>query len=635
MRSCFTSIALPPPHFARMSTAVAVQPLHGRGHGTGLGKDARPPLVPFSLFGARQQPAPAALSLAAADRELAFPAPLPSNLTALLLGHTGPAKARHGSVMGGGAHDENAASSSSSPYAPSSKSPRKAPSTTATAGRRTVSFSSSPLESLHSSPRHARSHHAFLPLRLRQVYSASARSTPLFGTAVLDKSADARRVASPPPAQLAPDFDDCEMDDDAATDDEAESASVYQLLLSSPSPAQSPSRPPALAQTRPSPARVPAVLTPLGSTFPPTMPVPQSILKRSQYPIMRAPNAIEGSRRNGGRRKHALAFSDADAAAKLDLLAAKGTVTASGSTTTGRGTVDGAKRARKAGDGAPAAASTSGVAGGRAAAGRGAGDDPPEAPNPRSSGAPTSSASRPAYPPDDDPVHLRVPLLTLRESLRTFLAPLHQPVLASSADSPPAIPSGLLPRATLDKSSPLHLSMRGAQASVIALTTDTATDSSSDDDSPSLPAVPVLLPEIESAYARLVRALIRLPPTLADASHTLAPLIEYRGSLLRSLDRDISNVISFPLAPVRPRGFLGDMGSSSGSDSGSSSPLKPDAGKCTARKGLSDEEMRRQKDEAGVAQIAIKVVAALAQQERLYSLFSRESFILPVPVFKC
>ncbi|KAL8279224.1 hypothetical protein RQP46_008480 [Phenoliferia psychrophenolica] len=640
----------------QMSSSV-VFGSHGHGHigHGGHSKEARIPLAP-SVAPHHPPPTKHALVLVresptSSDPFDSVPAPLPSsNFTALLLGQL--QKPRYSLP---GTHNENvlALSSSSSPQGPfagpkACKSSSSGGSAAQTGGRRSVKFSSSPLESLHSSPRHAGANLFFPSHSSKAVYSSAPRQ-PLFplahphpnplALAALDRpvtSSPTRRVASPALPLAAPlpvassplSLED--LDPDESEDEDQADEAVFSLLLGSPSPSQSPTRPQPL-KLAPSPACAPAIFTPLGSTFPPSVHHPHSILKRSRHPILKAPNATEGSRRNGGRRKHALGWSDADAAAAgagvgLGMLAAKGTASTSNNAGgASRATGDPVKRARRAGENSVASTSgPAGGAGGRQAAGQDGGDEPPEGSRPPSSGPLGPSASRQMqYPRDDDPIVLRVPLLTLRESLRSFAAPNQSPsgALASSSPVPPSgLPTGLLPRSTSnDRSSPLHQSMRGTQPSAIARTTDSAPNA----DAP--PPMPVLLCEIESAYAHLVRALIRLPTPLADAERTLAPLTEYRSSLLRSLDRDISNIVSFPTPspfnPPRGRGgLLSENGSSSGSDSGSSSPLAE--GTRGTRRGLSDEEMRRQKDEVAVAQVAIKVVSALARDPRLFKLFS-------------
>lgn len=597
---------------------------------------ARFPLLPFPPPKSKHSPIAVDSAASPDPSNPSCPTPLPTapfSSSAIFLGPLKPRRAGGGLALGPVGHDENLASSSSSPVSSSITAGAKATRGNGPVSlrKRSVKFSSTHLDSLQSSPRHS-SPHAFLPASHpeRPVYSA-ARLFPL----ALEPFAPSqtRPVASPPSPRDA--ADDGE---ESPTDDEEDEATVLQLLLSSPSSSQSPSRPRTLpARCPPPPA--PFAFTPLGLTHPHASRHPQSILKKSKHPILKVASAVEGCRRNGGRRRHALGWLDADAAAVgIEVNTAKGTT---GTSNGAAGRPGGPKR-RKQDTRTPASTTevsssgTGGVGGngGGQGAGGDEGDDRPEQPPP-SIGLPSANPSkRVDYPADDDPIHLRVPLLTLRQSLESFLSPRQAPQPTTSD-----LPSGLLPRTSppTDKSSPLHLSMRGANLCAIALATDSAMEVD-DDTTSSSPFLPIMLPEIELAYARLVRALIRLPTPLADASRTLAPLREYRASLLCSLDRDISNVVSFPASIAmtsRARGLLGERrdtasGSASGSESGSSSPLKHEEAK-RSKKGLSEEEMRRQKDEGAVAQVAIKVVAALAQDSRLYSLFSGSYFSLPFP----
>ncbi|KAK4692038.1 hypothetical protein P7C70_g9213, partial [Phenoliferia sp. Uapishka_3] len=311
-----------------------------RNSTTASSKEARLPLIAFQHQHQHQHQKKLSFLHPTIDSNSPFnsSSDTPSaNFTSLLLGHIKPKPHASGATLAQGARDENIASSSSSPFPASttgSSSPPKAvpePSTSSSsigkAARRGVKFSSTPLESLHSSPRHNLAH-AYFPSRhqaKKSVYSSSLSSPLQFIASVDSIASPTKRVASA--------FDDTPSDDvameveeEAPTDDEDDALTVQTLLLSSsPSSSQyssSPTRPFPLSisfsKSLSSPSPPTAILTPLNTTFPPSLNHqnhPQGILKRSRHPILKAPNAVEGSRRNGGRRKHVLGWTDVDAAA--------------------------------------------------------------------------------------------------------------------------------------------------------------------------------------------------------------------------------------------------------------------------------------------------------------------------------
>ncbi|KAM0753002.1 hypothetical protein T439DRAFT_378750 [Meredithblackwellia eburnea MCA 4105] len=553
--------------------------------------------------------------------------------------------------------DENAhlLSSSSSPHcSPASSStiiplkrlktspPSETPNNKA---RRTVKFSSMHLDSLQSSPRHSVKS-SYFPTRLtsRSVYSS--------GWPVGNSTDPAEEVPSSPTRVVLAPINDIKLssitcmdeDEEPPTDDEAEDVTVFNLLTSSPTsslPLMSISRPPnSLPLPPPSPCRPPPIHTPVNSApaeyF---LRQPTSILKKTKYPIAQANSLTEGSRLNGGRRKHALGWWDADAAAGIfpsDAAQVPTVEVADGGDGSGKGessskakgeVTEKAREVRNGGSKSTCANEPSpNGAGGTDGED---GNDPPEkkAPSSNTPAAPTAQP-RIQRPPDDDPINFRVPLITLRSSLRPTTTQRRNHASSPASD----IPGGLYPRhiPPTKQSSPLHESMRGVLPSVIGATMDSPIDDTAGipSSTSSVPLLPVTLPEIEFAYGRLVRALIRLPKKLPDAERTLAPLREFRGSLLQSLERDISNITSFPdmvAANVRRRkaaGVSSEAAGGSGTDSAGSSPLRASNHVVPTRSGLSEEDMRRQKDEVSVASVAIKVVAAIAQDPRLHSYFS-------------
>lgn len=471
---------------------------------------------------------------------------------------------------------------------------------------RNISFSATPLGSLNASPRHRP--YSISSTR-RRVPSTSIYSHPSFDLLppLTDLSnstpaARSRRRAEKKPLPLVqPD------EDDVPTDDEADEDAVEHLLLSQ-------------EQLAVSPLRIQAFSLP----FPDR--TPRGILKKWHHPILKVTNALEGCKRNGGRRKHTLSFCDAEgvknapppppkdarncvtAVAVQELAESGGKSDSAGGSGEETGGKEGGRKTR--GDATRSGAAGK-VGGGNASDHR---DD-----ERRAGGLP---ACVPKFVDlrDDDPIHLRTPLITLRASLRN----LRRRTANDDQGSP-----GLATRSTTStrRASHLHASMRRSPTGPPSRPNFDDLEDVVDDDPANATDAPTTLHEVDTAYIALVRALIRLPTTLVDEAATLQPLREFRVSLLRCLERDLSNILSFPSA-TRPSSMSRDLailhGAASSSGSSSSSPARED-GTSRARTGLSDAEMRRQKDEVGAAQAAIKCAAALVQLHRFSSIFSRAS----------
>ncbi|GAA5857904.1 hypothetical protein JCM1840_000961 [Sporobolomyces johnsonii] len=544
-------------------------------------------------------------------------------------------------------YKENAPASSSSSSSSELTAPIKR--------KRRVYFSPTPLPSLDASPKHKR---AFAVLgahdgnsrpakRPRNVYS----NHPFFGTGAVEDGEDSSpssdgskssifgdelnlgSASSPPtspatatalarPARIAPakqpsmpftlpglepaplpsipqppteDEDDDGGDTDTATDSETESDFVSSLLLRTSSASSTVSSS--------SPIRSPCSSF-LHSRVPPT-PFLKGILKRHHIPVgAKAANEKEGTRRNGRGRRHVLGWEDMRVSE-----AAGGSRKEKG----GDGAADkgkGKERATK-----QSAGETKRAKEGKADHGA-AGDDGDDERRQRagSSTAPGGSRQpcRIVYDvQDDDPILLQTPLLTLKGSLRPVSAAYVRPVAArDEIVAPPLQP----------RSSP--------SASDAPANDD---DEAHADGFSALFETPTFLTDVEEAYVQLSRALFRLPMRLASPSTTLDPLRLFRSTLLRCLTRDFENIVTFPQwveshshsASSSPASLSRSYSSSPGSSPivAGSSPRLTAATSGKGKKSLTEEQMRRMRDEMGAAQAAIKCTAALLKDERVVTLF--------------
>ncbi|GAA6001312.1 hypothetical protein JCM10207_006603 [Rhodosporidiobolus poonsookiae] len=436
-----------------------------------------------------------------------------------------------------------------------------------------------------------------------------------------------------------------EDEDDAATDSETESEAVESLLLPASQSLPSPNvasgfarllNPPATTASTATSTTTPAEPSSSSSTLSSsplrspsrrsTRPSsssafqigPKSILKRRPVSFagpsgtgLTARNEREGQRQNGRGRKHVLGWEDCRAMPNGTAQAAQDTGERAGA---GRATTR-APASGAASGSAASSSSTRRVARGTAEGQRGGdgaedeqGDDrrrraPPAGPSqPQESGGSSLGGARTVYAVQaDDAILLRTPLLTLKASLRPVSASYVRP--ADETLAPP-----LLPRA----------SSASPQA----------------DDSAALFETPTFLPDVEEAYVALTQALFRLPAALASPEDTLAPLREFQPVLLAALQRDISNIASFPswlASQPRLSSFAafnhGSPGSSSPASSPASSPSRRSAanGQGNGKKSLTEEQMRRMRDELGAAQAAVKCFAAIVREDRVWRLFSDEA----------
>ncbi|BGP48279.1 hypothetical protein JCM10450v2_004151 [Rhodotorula kratochvilovae] len=438
-----------------------------------------------------------------------------------------------------------------------------------------------------------------------------------------------------PPSSVSSSVAAAQAEDDP-TDSESESSAVQSLLLPRSLALPTAATAGAAASSSsplPSPSHAPR---PLSSAL-------KGILKPRPA---RAAASVLGSekeawRRNARGRRHAVGW---DAERKAAVLASRATRAAGRE---GEGGAEGGKgakgkgkaRARDGGNGGGSVGGRAVRAGGSRAGGGGAGRDeddedqqrrrrlnagsssaPPPASSSSSSAASLGGAGgggddtrRIVHDLDaDDPAHFRSPLLVLRASLRPSPGGAFPPLSTAAYDG--AAPS-LPPRA-----------YAGAPLPPL-------------EDGPVPPrrrfAAPTLLADVEEAYVLLTHAAFRLPAgALPDAERTLAPLRELGAVLVAALTRDVGNVGTFnawveaqpaPPAPAPAASLELGLGGELGS-------TPPQSGQAQGKRSLTEEQMRRLRDEMGAAQAALKCAAALFRDERIVALFDGAEILTPAPL---
>ncbi|GAA5893465.1 uncharacterized protein JCM6883_003527 [Sporobolomyces salmoneus] len=396
---------------------------------------------------------------------------------------------------------------------------------------------------------------------------------------------------------------------DTATDSESESNFVSSLLLhrlpsssssiSSSSPIRSPCTTFQQLPRRPSSC---------GSTW------LKGILKPvvGGTPVLKALNEKEGTRKNGRGRKHVIGWEDmriveaedADAAGKEG----KG---AEGKSVTDETRTDGEGKTRSA------RASGSNSVAKQMGDQEEDGDEEKGKKRKGITGGQTSSAGGSELNLNstttsrsvarEDPWLLRSPLLILKASLR--------PVSATHVRPPTASTSHLAP-------------LLEPRSSPLAATEDTEmlveTDSE-EEEFTNLFETPTFLTDVESAYVDLTRAIFQLPTSLSDPETTLEPLRSFRKTFVRCLARDLENIVSFP-SWVK---LSTPTSSPTSSASGSSATSSPTLGAGNAlgskdKKSLTEEQMRRLRDEIGVAQAAMRCATAVMRDARIFAIFSTQ-----------
>ncbi|BGP16400.1 hypothetical protein JCM10213_004043 [Rhodosporidiobolus nylandii] len=363
----------------------------------------------------------------------------------------------------------------------------------------------------------------------------------------------------------------------------APSSSSSSSSLASSSPLPSPSRAPRRPSLRPT-LSAPANLAGLKSILKPLAPNASGVGATVK-------NEREGLKRNGRGRRHTTGWEDCRAGAAVDAGEASGSKPSASSASRRAG----AGSSRRAGTGANSAPPSSSSASLLPNGGGGSSSGGGNTPQPVNSGARITYAVQPG-----DSILLRTPLLTLQASLRAASAA----YVRQGEDGP------LLARAAgLQEAS-------AGEASFFE--------------------TPTFLPDIEEAYTMLYRAIFQLPSPAAlpagsaELARALEPLREFRTPLLAALKRDIGNIASFP-SWVATQPALASPSSSSRSSSPTSSPgsspSRPANGsgkgkaKGQGKSSLTEEQMRRMRDELGAAQAALKCVAAVVRSERVSAVF--------------
>lgn len=567
------------------------------------------------------------------------------------------------------------------PSPASSSSGLKPPRQTIALGNRRVVFSPTPLPSLQSSPRHKRASHDFgatghvearPPKRARRhgVYS----NHPFLGLAARERDGSSspeeeeEEFNSSPPttpeeeegggggrAEL--ETDDCagyfkfpftfpgltppksnrkppsscerrthraqeeEEDDeetDTATDSESESNFVSSLLLhrlpsssssiSSSSPIRSPSKSlhPAVARGRASPGSS-AWLKGILKPAPPG---------RSR--VVKALNEKEGTRRNGRGRKHVIGWDDMRPVETTDdshVDGAEGQPAAEGQQVNDRSGAHGDDNSSRP----TRTTRSSGSVSKPQQTGKDGEEDDEGKGNKRSAsaGLQTTTSGRADGGDDleksrttsrEEPWLLRTPLLVLKASLRPISAD-HVRPLGALSDFAPLLEPRASPTTT-----------GGADMLV-------DTENADDHEPAHLFETPTFLTDVESAYVDLTRAVFQLPSELSSPETTLEPLKSFRKTFVSCLARDLENIVSFPAwvkrstattsSPVVP-----SSGSSSPSSPTRGGPNTDAAAEARHKKSLTEEQMRRLRDEIGVAQAALRCATAIMRDERVYRVFN-------------
>ncbi|GAA5984860.1 hypothetical protein JCM11641_005444 [Rhodosporidiobolus odoratus] len=314
-----------------------------------------------------------------------------------------------------------------------------------------------------------------------------------------------------------------------------------------------------------------------------------------------AKNEREGSRRNGRGRRHVLGWEDCkveavegqEATGERQAPVASGSGSGSGS---GKSRDKASRRSGAGGGEGEKKQLSSGVGAG------GAGGQPPSSSSSSLQQAPSNGARIVYAVQPDDPVLLRTPLLTIKASLRPASA-----VYVRADEETPLLP-------------------RSAQAA-------------EQGEGMGMFETPTFLSDVEESYVLLTQALFRIPAKLTpeQLSHTLSPFVEMRVELLAALRRDIGNIVSFPSwVASQPLVAYPSVASSSRVNSPSSSPpSSPSRGKeaeerkkkiAKGKSSLTEEQMRRMRDELRVAQAAVKCVAAIGRDERIWGVLQDDDF---------
>ncbi|GAA5885987.1 hypothetical protein JCM6882_004223 [Rhodosporidiobolus microsporus] len=438
------------------------------------------------------------------------------------------------------------------------------------------------------------------------------------------------------------------LEDDDATDSETESEAVSSLLLPSSS-AHSPAKPAAVVTFFPSSFPSAASSSSSGSSsLASSSPLPSPSRNRTRRPStttglrsilktrppgapgvgLTARNEREGSRKNGRGRRHVVGWEDCKKVGQQQHGGQGEQQDAAAGGEGGKGKASGGAVPVASSSAAPPAAGLTGSTRRSAAAAEkrgGGGDDDPNDQQRRgqdtqsnvtssNSGGRITHALQP-----DDPVHLRTPLLTLKASLRPVSDAYVRPAAPVSPGRGGEGAAPLLPRSG-----------------------DALLKEEEQEDGGDLPLpvfeTPTFLPDVEESYVLLTQALYRLPASLTlgaeDLARTLAPLVEMRAAWVAAVRREVGNVVSFPrwveeqpVADQEEAEEVGGVGSSPVSrkaDKGKGKEKEKSSPSGKGKKSLTEAQMRRMRDELGAAQAAVKCVAAVVKDERVWRVFEED-----------
>lgn len=371
-------------------------------------------------------------------------------------------------------------------------------------------------------------------------------------------------------------------EEEPGTDDEADAMDVSELLLSTAPPSTAPS-----TEKSSTHSLTPSVYS-----------EPRSILKSWSLAIPLVENAVEGSRKNGGRVKHMLNFDYSIASSPIESPETAMRIEVSpyfhekvltcGTNGLNRTVSVGTS---KEGNGNTGKASSgkenafrSGIEISSKGKGGNDGDDfrrkPPVPSTSTISGVPSTPVT--------------TDIVSALETIKASLRPLSAAYIRQQRDRDETEDNGeTVPRA-----------INGRSPSITKLLAQDAEEGL---------RVPILLPQVENAYVALTKGLLELIAKGTATPAKLQPLVTFQRFLFAALDRDIINCtleIPSTAATIIVRG--------NGRTESSSSPIE--SKKSTGKKGMPAVEMRRMKDETNVAQAAIKCIACIAREPLLYSL---------------
>ncbi|KAK4053918.1 hypothetical protein OIO90_003755 [Microbotryomycetes sp. JL221] len=458
-----------------------------------------------------------------------------------------------------------------------------------------VAFSDTPMAPINATPRHSRRYHPFanssrqtrhqpapldsLSINLETPPSSESPShvlsSPTRKQETVKQCDKPGKESSRSPRERTPSDES-----DQTTDDEAEEVAVEILLLSQAQLAASPPRirerqarlfPAPGVTCESSPTQSKLVLEPL--------PAPASILKRptSTTPSRFVKSAAEGLKWNG-RTKHALNFEAETADTNSPERATKRRAPSK--------TSSAAPASSSSSSAYPMTRRTSRAANNGNNEDDGGGDRRDRRPRPINDGRIVWNVQ------DDDPVHFDSPLRVLAASLR--------PTNGSQ-------PRSRDPRAIADMAPPFLVRQTSpSRQNAYKTAAPARTESDTLNERPFLPPN---LGEIEHAYSRLVRATLKAPIALTTDVATFEPLRRHQHVFRKCIERDLSNIVNFSTWSTASMRIAPNTVSS------------PPARDANGKNSLTEDHLRRLKDEIAIAQVAIKACAALLQHANISAIF--------------